>query len=100
MDYSSGGQHGGRGVRARVSSIDFSAPDFTQLAETLPEMIPATELPRLLGHIYTAKYLSNLRWIGKGPRCFKLGHKVFYLREDVRAWLAQTVRPFDADAAA
>lgn len=92
--------NGGKGVRGREPATGYTdtttitSPDFTQLAESLPEMIPATELPRLLGGIYSAKYFANLRWMGKGPRSFKLGHKVLYLREDIIVWLKEEVRAF------
>ena len=76
-------QHGGKGVRARDPSTDSTLPDFSGLAETLPEMIPATALPGYLGHVYRAKYLSNLRYMGAGPRAFKLGRRVFHLKADV-----------------
>ena len=77
-----------------------SSPDFSQLAEALPAVIRAAELPKLLGNIYTAKYFANLRWMGKGPRSFRLGHKIFHLRQDVIDWLTEEVRPFDPDIAA
>ena len=97
---SSVGQHGGEGVRAKIPSIGLILPDFSRLAEELPSIVPATELPRLLGNIYTAKYLANLRWMGKGPRSFKLGRKVVHMREDVLLWLREAMLPFNSDVAA
>jgi len=75
-------------------------PDLTKLNDALPEMIPAMELPGLLGNVYTAKYLSNLRHLGAGPRAYKLGRKVIHMRADVVNWLSEQIRPFDPDAAA
>ena len=75
-------------------------PDLTKLSEALPEMIPATALPGLLGNVYTAKYLSNLRHIGAGPRAYRLGRKIVHLRADVIGWLKESICPFDPDAAA
>ena len=66
--------------------------------DSLPPIIPATELPRLLGGLYTKKTLSNMRWMGKGPKSFKIGHKVIHLREDVISWLAEELRPFDSES--
>lgn len=83
-----------------VETLTKAFPDISQLAETLPAIIPAVELPRVLGNIYTAKYFGNLRWMGKGPKACKLGHKVVYLRSDVLSWLREELRPFDPDAAA
>ncbi|CAK7007515.1 MAG: hypothetical protein DELT_00303 [Desulfovibrio sp.] len=73
-------------------------PDFSALTEVLPPLIPATELPRLLGGLYTSKTLANMRWMGKGPKAFKLGHKVIHLREDVISWLREELRPFDLES--
>ena len=68
------------------------------LAETWPPIISAEELPRLLGGLYTKKTLANMRWQGTGPRAFKIGRKVFHLRQDVVDWLLAKARPFDPDA--
>ena len=97
------GQCGGKVLQAKGISKDFTGlakelPDFSQLAETLPFVIPATELSKALGNIYTAKYFANLRWLGKGPRYYKLGHKIFYLRSDVIIWLQEEAQTFDPDA--
>lgn len=73
---------------------------FSSLAASLPELIPAKELPRLLGDVYSRKYFNNLRWMNKGPRHFKLGHKVIHLKEDVLAWLEETAKEIDPDIAA
>ena len=93
-------QHGVRGARAREPSTESTWPDFSQLAESLPEIIPATALPGLLGNVYSAKYLSNLRHIGAGPRAYKLKRRVFHLKADVLDWLREGARPFDGAAAA
>ncbi|MDL2210671.1 hypothetical protein LJC26_07710 [Desulfovibrio sp. OttesenSCG-928-O18] len=71
---------------------------FEALAAALPPIIPATELPRLLGGLYTAKTLANKRWAGNGPKAFKLGRKVVHMREDIISWLQEEMRPFDPDA--
>ena len=68
------------------------------LAESWPILIPAKELPRLLGGLYTAKSLANLRWLGKGPKAFKRGSRIFYLRPSVVDWLAESSQAFDPDS--
>ena len=74
-------------------------PDLTALADGWPPIIPATELSRLLGGLYTSKTLGNLRWMGKGPRAFRLGRKVVHQRQDVIEWLQAEMRPIDPDGA-
>ena len=88
-------QNNGRGVQA-------TGPDFTELEASLPAVIPAAELSRLLGGLYTRKTLQNMRTAGFGPLTYRVGkgRKRFSLRGDVIAWLKGTVRPFDSDAAA
>ena len=73
---------------------------FSSLAATLPELIPAQDLPRLLGGIYSRKYFSNMRWMNKGPRHYKLGRKIMHLKGDVLNWLEETAREIDPDVAA
>ena len=70
-------------------------PDFAELAEALPAMIPAQKLASHLGDVYTNKYFSNLRWMGKPPRSYKLGRKVIYLKDDIISWLKQEIRVFN-----
>ena len=70
-------------------------PDFAELAEMLPVVIPAPELAGHLGNVYTSKYFSNLRWMGKPPRSYKLGRKVIYLKDDIISWLKQEIRVFN-----
>ena len=70
---------------------------FASLAESIPPIIPATELPRLLGGLFTAKTLANRRWQGLEPKAFKLGHKVFHRREDIISWISETAREFNPD---
>jgi hypothetical protein len=87
-------RNSGGGVRATL-------PDFTQLTESLPAIIPATQLSRLLGGLYTRKTLSNMRWLGRGPKAYRAakGRKLFHTREDIISWLQAEMRPFDPDAA-
>jgi len=75
-----------------------TTPDFSSL--DLPALIPATELPRLLGGLYTKKTLANMRWQGVGPKALKIGRKVAHLRADVVLWLQEQSQAFDPDAVA
>ena len=77
---------------------DHMSSRFASLAASLPPLVPATELPGHLNNLYSPKYLANLRWSGKGPRCIKVGRKVAYLREDVITWLEAEAREFTPDA--
>ena len=72
-------------------------PDLSELAETLPVVIPAPNLAGHLGNVYTEKYFSNRRWMGKPPRSYKLGRKVVYLKGDIISWLRQEIRAFNPD---
>ena len=97
--------NGGKGARGRepatgyTDTTSITSPDFSGLVETLPPIIPATELSRWLGGLYSKKTLNNMRHLKKGPRSFRLkgGRKLFSLREDVIAWLTEQALPFDPD---
>ena len=76
------------------------ATTLASLAESLPAIIPATELPRLLGGLYTKKTLANKRSQGFGPKAFRIGRKIAHTRGDVISWLSEEMRPLDPDATA
>jgi hypothetical protein len=48
-----------------------------------------TGSPETMAKIYeiSAGTLANLRWMGKGPKYFKVGRKVLYRFEDFENWL-------------
>lgn len=50
------------------------------------DMIPPAEAARVLQQKKTT--LATWRSQGKGPRYLKVGRHPFYLRHDLRAWLA------------
>jgi len=79
---------------------DALAARIAEMAKTWPEVIPATELSRLLCGLYTAKTLANRRWAGLPPRSLKLGRKSIYLKPDVTDWLVSEIREFTPDTAA
>ena len=56
------------------------------------DMVSAEDAAKIIKQQVTT--LSTWRSMGKGPRYIKAGRAVFYLRSDLRAWLAtQMVDP-------
>lgn len=62
---------------------------FEELTKSLPAIIPRAAVPKLLGGLYSAKYLANLNSMGEGPPFIKVGRKVVYRREDLVMWLEE-----------
>jgi hypothetical protein len=50
------------------------------------DMVSAEDAAKIIKQQVTT--LSTWRSMGKGPRYIKAGRAVFYLRSDLRAWLA------------
>lgn len=65
---------------------------FNDLRDSLPPLIPRSEVHRLLGGLYSAKYLANLNSMGEGPPFSKIGRKVVYRREDLIDWLEEKAK--------
>ncbi|MGE4556088.1 MAG: hypothetical protein AB7D07_04605 [Desulfovibrionaceae bacterium] len=63
--------------------------DLFGLLKSLPPIVPRKDIDRYLGGIISKGYLANLDSQGKGPRKFRCGRNVGYLREDLIAWLEE-----------
>lgn len=50
-----------------------------------PKMIARTDIEKIIIGL-KPKTLANLNSLGKGPKYFKIGHKVYYDVEDLMAW--------------
>lgn len=67
-----------------------AAPDFEERARRMPDLIAAPALPVADIALFLDLPLSTmdkLRMQGKGPRCFKLGRRLYVRQVDLRAWL-------------
>jgi len=64
---------------------------FSELLHELPPLIPRCQVPKLLGGLYSAKYLANLASLGEGPPFIRIGRKIVYLREGLIAWLESRI---------
>ncbi len=54
-------------------------------ADHEPELLTITEAADLVrAPVATLRYWRHLR---TGPRCFRLGRRVLYRREDLQAWI-------------
>ena len=60
---------------------------FSELAKTLPPLIPRSGVSKLLPDLVSPKYLANLNALGEGPEYIKIGRKVVYPREAFIKWL-------------
>lgn len=65
-------------------------PDYQERARRLGDLIAAPALP--LADIALFLYLplstvDKLRAKGKGPKCFKLGRRLYVRQSDLREWL-------------
>ena len=57
------------------------------LASREPELLTITEAAELLrAPVATLRYWRHL---GTGPRSFRLGRRVLYRRDDLRAWVEE-----------
>ena len=53
--------------------------------ETVPDLLTITEAAELLrAPVATLRYWRHL---GTGPRCFRLGRRVLYRRDDLHTWI-------------
>ena len=62
--------------------------DLSELLKTLPPIVPRKDIDRYLGGLVSKGYLANLDSQNKGPRRFKCGRNVGYLRADLVEWLS------------
>lgn len=65
-------------------------PDYAERARRLGDLIAAPALPLADVAMFLDLPLSTvdkLRAQGKGPRCFKLGRRLYVRQIDLRAWL-------------
>jgi excisionase family DNA binding protein len=59
-----------------------------------PELLTIAEAAELLrAPVATLRYWRHL---GTGPRSFRLGRRVLYRHEDLRAWIADQLRGTDS----
>ena len=63
--------------------------DLAELLKTLPPVIPRKDIDRYLGGLVSKGYLANLDSQGLGPRKFRCGRNVGYLRADLVEWLTR-----------
>ena len=56
-----------------------------QDSDGLPELITIDEFSAWAG--VPPSTIHNWRYLGKGPRSFKIGRRIHYLRSDVMSWL-------------
>lgn len=62
--------------------------DLSELLKTLPPVVPRKDIDRYLGGLVSKGYLANLDSQNKGPRKFKCGRNIGYLRADLVEWLS------------
>ena len=65
-------------------------PDFEERGRRMPDLIAAPALPLADVALFLDLPLSTvdkLRAQGKGPRCFKLGRRLYVRQSDLRDWL-------------
>lgn len=73
-----------------VASKRDAPPDYAERARRLGDLIAAPALPVADVALFLDLPLSTvdkLRAQGKGPRCFKLGRRLYVRQIDLRAWL-------------
>lgn len=67
-----------------------SIPDYAERARRLGDLIAAPALPLADIALFLDLPLSTvdkLRAQGKGPKCFKLGRRLYVRQTDLREWL-------------
>lgn len=67
-----------------------AVPDYAERARRLGDLIAAPALPLADIALFLDLPLSTvdkLRATGKGPRCFKLGRRLYVRQVDLRDWL-------------
>jgi predicted DNA-binding transcriptional regulator AlpA len=65
-------------------------PDYAERSRRMGDLIAAHALPVAEVALFLDLPLSTidkLRMQGKGPKCFKLGRRLYVLQGDLRAWL-------------
>ena len=83
-------------MSVRNSAIDAttierdSMPEHAERARRMPDLIAAPALPLADVSLYLdlpTPTIDKLRAQGKGPKCFKLGRRLFVRQVDLRQWL-------------
>ena len=67
-----------------------SPPDYLERARRLGDLIAAPAMPLAEVAMFLDLPLSTvdkLRATGKGPKCFKLGRRLYVRQADLREWL-------------
>ena len=65
-------------------------PDYAERSRRMSDLIAAPALPVADVALFLGLPLSTvdkLRAQGKGPKCFRLGRRLYVLQADLRAWL-------------
>ena len=73
----------------KINSRD-SIPDLAERARRMSDLIAAPALPLWNVALFLDLPLSTidkLRVQGKGPRCFKLGRRLYVHQTDLRKWI-------------
>jgi len=52
----------------------------------LPVVFGRSVVEKLMPGVISSKTLANLQWLGKGPKYFKIGRKVYYERDSFINW--------------
>ena len=64
-------------------------PDYAERVRRMPDLIAAPALPiadvALLLDV-PATTLDKMRWEGRGPKCFKIGRRLYTRQADLREW--------------
>ena len=67
-------------------------PDMLVRERRMPDLLATPALPIADVGLYLDVPLSTidkLRQQGKGPRCFRIGRRLYVLQRDLRSWLEQ-----------
>lgn len=79
-----------RPVAVAVRASRDAVPDYFERARRLGDLIAAPALPVADVALFLDLPLSTidkLRATGKGPRCFKIGRRLYVRQNDLREWL-------------
>lgn len=67
-------------------------PDYSERARRFGDLIAAPALPLIEVALFLdlpVSTLDKLRAQGRGPKCFKIGRRLYVRQTDLRAWLDQ-----------
>src|SRR5437667_7541093 len=81
---------GFRGAAMTTTASRDAIPDYAERARRLGDLIAAPALPVADVALFLDLPLSTidmLRAQGKGPRCFRLGRRLYVRQADLRDWL-------------